>query len=50
MFWEANQIADSLVKFGLSIDNSIRIFYYVPDFMLNFIVADTLTVSFPRVL
>lgn len=50
MFWKANQIAHSLVKFDLSIDNSTRIFYYIPNFMLNFVAADTLTVSFPRAL
>ncbi|KEH31528.1 hypothetical protein MTR_4g095720 [Medicago truncatula] len=45
---EANQIADSLAKFDLSLDNSIRIFDYVPDFSLNYVVADTLAVSFPQ--
>jgi len=31
ILWEANQIADSLTKFGLSIDSSTRIFDYVSD-------------------
>jgi len=45
---EANQIADSLAKFGLSLETICRFFNYVPAFSSNSLIGDAHHVTFLR--
>lgn len=45
---EAKQVADLLAKHGLSMEQSLRVFYVIPSFVTNAIMADAACVSFPR--
>jgi len=46
-FWGANQVVDSLAKYGLSLDGQYSIFYYIPDFYVLSGVVDSSVVAFP---
>lgn len=45
---EANQVVDVLARFGLSLQNQIRVFDFVPPFISTALLADASCVSFPR--
>lgn len=47
-FCEANQVADGLAKFGMTLDNSSRIFPSVPLFLSAAVRADSAGTCFPR--
>lgn len=45
---EANQVADVLAKFGLSLDDQVRFFYVPPSFVCNALRVDAGGTFFPR--
>jgi len=45
---EANQVADSLAKFGLSLEGPCRMFMSIPGFTSKFLLGDAHFVTFPR--
>lgn len=44
---KANQVADRMAKFDLSLDDKSKVFDFVPTFILNVVFADYLVVVFP---
>lgn len=48
IFREANQVADCLASFGLSLDMTCKVFDVIPDFLVNSLRGDVCNTFFPR--
>lgn len=48
VFREANQVADWLANYGLSLNMTCKIFEFVPDFLWNSILGDVCKTVYPH--